>query len=173
MLSLIQMKLFYYLCITFIVAFVLQYWIISYITTEKPIFIQNTRGKMYISIFAASVMGILEVLVYDSYHNVVSLFYYIGLGLIMYLSAHFYKTQNGVDEIDYLKQMIEASSKDKLVSTTLLESTKNINVRTIATNILHRRQRDVDVMNKLLNDLAEKPALPISKKEAFAYGIIK
>jgi hypothetical protein len=160
------MKLFTYLIITFAVAFVLQYWIISMVTTTHARYIHNNRGKMYISLFAASIMGILEVIIYDSYHNTVSLFYYIGLGLGIYGFAHAYKTQMGVTEKDYLHQMIEASSRDMLLSQNLVNHTENINVRTVATNIINKRMRDMDMMTQMM---AQMEKGHVTNKELFDY----
>ena len=162
------MKLLSYLIITFIVAFVLQYWIISIITTSNASYVHHNTGKLYISLFAASIMGILEVIIYDSYHNTVSLFYYIGLGIAIYGFAFMYKTQYNVSEADYLRQMIEASSRDLLLSDNLVKHTTNMNVKTVATNIISKRKRDLDMMTKMLSD--EKKPLPITKKEAFSYN---
>lgn len=144
------MKLLTYLIITFTVAFFLQYWIISMIATTHPRYVQHTRGKLYVSLFAASVMGILEVIIYDSYHNTVSLFYYIGLGIAIYGFAHAYKVQLGVSERDYLCQMTEASSRDVLLSQNVVNHTQNINVRTVATNIINKRKRDLDMMTQMM-----------------------
>lgn len=164
------MKLFTYLLITFAVAFILQFWIISMVVTTHPRYIKHNRGKMYISLFAASVMGILEVIIYDSYHNTVSLFYYIGLGLAIYGFAHAYKVQMGVSETDYLHQMIEASSRDTLLSQNLINHTQNINVRTVATNIINKRKRDMDTMLQMLNEMDKggKGGKGI-KEDPFAY----
>ena len=160
------MKLLTYLVITFAVAFVLQYLIISMVTTTHTKYVEHNRGKLYISLFAASVMGILEVIVYDSYHNTVSLFYYIGLGLAIYGFAHAYKTQMGVSEKDYLKQMIEASSRDMLLSQNLVNHTENLNVRTVATNIINKRMRDMDMMTQMM---AQMDKGPVTNKELFDY----
>ncbi len=163
------MKLLTYLGITFLVAFVLQYYIISFVITHHRDYVYNTYGKMYISLFAASIMGILEVIIYDAYQNTVSVFYYIGLGLLIYISALFYKRQYSVDEADYIKQMLEASSRDLLLSNNLIYHTNNININTVATNIIDRRNRDIHVMRKLLSDIENKQQLPITKSDAFAY----
>jgi hypothetical protein len=160
------MKLLTYLIITFTVAFFLQYWIISIITTTHPRYVQHTRGKLYVSLFAASIMGILEVIIYDSYHNTVSLFYYIGLGMAIYGFAHAYKTQLGVSEKDYLKQMIEASSRDMLLSQNVVNHTQNINVRTVATNVLNKRKRDLDMMTQMM---AQMDKGQVTNAENFDY----
>ena len=160
------MKLLTYLIITFTVAFVLQHWIISMVTTTHPRFVKHNRSKLYISLFAASVMGILEVIIYDSYNNTVSLFYYIALGLAIYGFAHAYKVQMSVSETDYLNQMIEASSRDMLLSQNLINHTQNINVRTVATNILNKRKRDIDMMTQMM---AQMEKGPVTNKELFDY----
>ena len=161
------MKLISYLIITFITAFILQYWIISIITTSNSSYIHHNTGKLYISLFAASIMGILEVIIYDSYHNTISLFYYIALGIAIYGFAFMYKTQFNVSEADYLRQMIEASSRDLLLSENLVNNTKNMTIKTVATNIISKRKSDLDMMTKMLSD---KKTLPITKKEAFSYN---
>lgn len=150
----IYMKLFYYVCITFALAFAAQYWIISYITSRNP---QNSRGKFYLSAFFASMMGILEVMIYDSYRDSVSLFYYVGLGLLAYGMIFAYNTQMGVADDDYLKQMLEHQSRDILLADRIIKNTESQSVRTIATNILNRRKRDVDMMTKMLADLTIGP----------------
>jgi hypothetical protein len=160
------MKLFTYLIITFTVAFVLQYWIISIVTTTNVKFVQHNRCKLYISLFAASVMGILEVIIYDSYHNTVSLFYYIGLGMAIYGFAHAYKTQMGVSDKDYLRQMIEASSRDVLLSQNLVNHTENLNVRTIGANMLNKRKQDIDTMTQMM---AKMEKGQVTNSELFDY----
>lgn len=161
------MKLISYLIITFITAFILQHWIISIITTSHISHVQHNTGKLYISLFAASIMGILEVIIYDSYHNTVSLFYYVGLGIAIYGFAFMFKSQMNVSEADYLRQMIEASSRDLLLSENLINNTKNMTIKTVATNIINKRKRDLDMMTKMLSD---ENKLPITKKEAFSYN---
>ena len=98
------MRLFQYTILTFVVAFLIQYWVLSVITSNRP---QNTVGKFYLSMVSASIMGILEVMIYDTYKSVVSLFYYLALGLSVYIFIYMYKTQSGIDDADYLKQMLE------------------------------------------------------------------
>jgi hypothetical protein len=136
------------------------------ITTTHPRYVQHTRGKLYVSLFAASVMGILEVIIYDSYHNTVSLFYYIGLGMAIYGFAHAYKVQLGVSERDYLCQMTEASSRDVLLSQNVVNHTQNINVRTVATNIINKRKRDLDMMTQMM---AQMDKGQITNAENFDY----
>jgi hypothetical protein len=109
-------------------------------------------------------MGILEVMIYDSYRDSVSLFYYVGLGLLAYAMIFAYNTQMGVADEDYLKQMLEHQSRDILLADRIIKNTESQSVRTIATNILNRRKRDVDMMTKML---ADQTRAPITGKKLF------
>ena len=156
------MKLFYYVCITFAVSFAVQYWVVSHVTSRNP---QNSRGKLYLSTLVASIMSILEVMIYDSYRDTVSLFYYIGLGVLIYAMAFAYNTQMGVDDADYLKQMLENQSRDILLADRIIKSTDSPSVTTVATNILNRRKRDEDAMTKMIVDQEKKQVLTPEKKK--------
>ncbi len=97
------MRLLEYTVLTVVVAFIIQFWVLSAITSDKS---QSTVGKFYLSMVSACIMGILEVMIYDSYKNVVSLFYYLVLGLSLYLFIYFFKNLWWIDDTDYLKQML-------------------------------------------------------------------
>jgi hypothetical protein len=134
---------------------------------------------MYLSVIAASIMCILEVFIYDWYKNVTSLFYYIGLVLVVYMFSYLFKNQTGIDDQDYLKQMLEMHSCDLLISKQALQNTKNQSIQTVATNYINRRNKDIDVIKKLIDDgnkivKAKEPvkswmrvgiASPVGKKE--------
>ena len=152
------MKLFYYVCLTFAVAFVIQYWVISYITTTSPKLIYNSYGKLYLSILVASIMSILEVMIY-----------YIGLGILIYAMAFSYNTQMGVDDDDYLKQMLENQSCDIMLANRIIKHTDSQPVVAVATNILNRRKRDMDAMTKMLMDNDRETKAPITGKKLFTY----
>lgn len=148
------------------VAFLIQYWVLSVITSNRP---QNTVGKFYLSMVSASIMGILEVMIYDTYKSVVSLFYYLALGLSVYIFIYMYKTQSGIDDADYLKQMLESHSKEMVLSQMAISKTENNHVRTIANNVINRRKRDIDVIEKMLDDAEKVKLAPITKSNVFNY----
>ena len=158
------MQLLQYTLLTFIVAFFLQYWVLSVITSTRP---QNTMGKFYLSIISASIMGILEVMIYDSYKNVVSVFFYLFLTLTLYLFIYLFKQQFGIDDADYLKQMLESHSREMFLSQLAAEKTTNIQVKRVANNIIERRKRDIDVIDKMLDDDSKKAQ--VTKKNLFTY----
>ena len=160
------MRLFQYTILTFVVAFLIQYWVLSVITSNRP---QNTVGKFYLSMVSASIMGILEVMIYDTYKSVVSLFYYLALGLSVYIFIYMYKTQSGIDDADYLKQMLESHSKEMVLSQMAISKTENNHVRTIANNVINRRKRDIDVIEKMLDDAEKVKLAPITKSNVCNY----
>ncbi len=157
------MKLSTYLLFTFFTAFFLFYWAIPTVATNRSEHVYWTRGKLYLSIFAGSVMSLLEIVLHDIYHDTVSIFHLLFFGLLVFLCAHFYRIQQSIDEKDYIQQMLEAAHKDLLVSRALLEHSTNMNVRTIATNIVDRRTRDIHTFDKLLTDIAKPKELSITK----------
>jgi uncharacterized protein (DUF305 family) len=63
--------------------------------------------------------------------------------------------------------MMESHSREMLLSQMVLKKTENIQVRTVATNAVNRRKRDMDVIAKMLDDSAKKA--PITKTNLFNY----
>lgn len=162
------MQLLQYTLLTLVVAFFIQFWVISVITSKRP---QNTVGKFYLSMVSACIMGILEVMIYDTYKSTVSLFYYLFLGLMVYVFVYLYKSQTGIDEIDYLKQMMESHSREMELSKMVVERTTNVQVKSIASTLIQRRKRDMDVIDKLLDDDSKKQPKEYfqTKREAKPY----
>jgi hypothetical protein len=160
------MRLLEYTLLTVAVAFIIQFWVLSAITSDKP---QPTVGKFYLSMVSACIMGILEVMIYDTYKSVVSLFYYLVLGLSLYLFIYFFKNSSWINDTDYLKQMLESHSRELLLSQMVIKKTENTHVQTIATNIVHRRKKDMDVIAKMLDDAEKQMKAPITKTNVFNY----
>jgi len=160
------MKLLEYTLLTIAVAFIIQFWVLSAITSDKP---HNTVGKFYLSLVSAFIMGILEVMIYDSYKSTVSLFFYLVLGLSLYLVIYFFRNSWWINDADYMKQMMESHSREMLLSQRVLKKTENIHVRTVATNVVNRRKKDMDVLAKMLDDADKEMKAPITKTNLFNY----
>jgi hypothetical protein len=167
-----RMKLFTYLILTFIVAFFVQFWVLSIISVSSTEHVKATRGKAYLSVVAASIMCILEVFIYDWYKNETSLFYYISFVLVAYLFSYLFKNQVGVDDQDYLKQMLEAHSRDLLLSKQMLQTTKSQSIQTVATNYINRRNKDIDVVKKLIDDKDKNDKAKIPVKSTMRFGTV-
>jgi hypothetical protein len=160
------MRLLEYTVLTIVVAFIIQFWVLSALTSDKS---QSTMGKFYLSMVSACIMGILEVMIYDTYKNTISLFYYLILGVSLYLFIYFFKNLWWINDTDYLKQMLESHSREMVLSQMLVKKTENTHVQTIATNIIHRRKRDMDVIVKMLDDADKQMKAPITKTNVFNY----
>lgn len=143
------MQLLQYSMLTFVMAFMIQYWVLSIVTSARP---QNTVGKFYLSVVTASIMGFLEVMIYDTYKSVVSLTYYLCFGFLIYVFLYMYKKQIGIDDADYLKQMLELHSCEMEMSLLAVDKTTNNQVKMVANNVVQRRKRDMDVIEKMLDD---------------------
>lgn len=160
------MRLLEYTLLTVIVAFIIQFWVLSAITSDKP---QPTMGKFYLSMVSACIMGILEVMIHDTYKSVVSLFYYLVLGVSLYLFIYFFRNSWWINDADYLKQMLESHSREMLLSQMAIKNTENTHVQTIATNVVNRRKKDMDVIAKMLDDAEKQVKAPITKANVFNY----
>jgi hypothetical protein len=158
------MHLFEYTALTFIVAFMIQYWVISILKSKHHV---HSAGKVYLSLVAASMMGILEVMIYDTYKSTVSLYYYMALGLVTGLSMYMYNHAD--DDMDYLKQLLESHMYEVSISKRALETSDNSQVITIANNLVHRREKDMGSIQKLLKDPNEKTRGHITKSNLFNY----
>ena len=160
------MRLLEYTLLTVIVAFIIQFWVLSAITSDKP---QPTMGKFYLSMVSACIMGILEVMIYDTYKSTISLFFYLVLGLSLYMMIYFFRNSWWINDADYMKQMLESHSREMVLSQMVLKKTENIHVQTIATNVVNRRKKDMDVLAKMLDDATKEVKAPITKTNVFNY----
>ena len=158
------MKLLEYTLLTIAVAFIIQFWVLSAITSDKP---QPTVGKFYLSMVSGCIAGILEVMIYDTYKSTVSLFFYLVLCLSLYMMIYFFRNSWWINDADYMKQMLESHSKEMVLSQMVLKKTENIHVRTIASNVVNRRKKDMDVLAKMLDDANKEIKAPITKTNVF------
>ena len=65
--------------------------------------------------------------------------------------------------------MLESHSKEMVLSQMVLKKTENIHVRTIASNVVNRRKKDIDVLAKMLDDAEKEVKAPITKTNVFNY----
>jgi hypothetical protein len=98
----------------------------------------------------ACLMGIIEVLIYDSYMNTTSWKYYIILLSLLVLLIILYRRQIYVDEKNYLNEMIEHHSMALLTSKNILNKTSDNELITLANNIIKTQQSEINYMNNLL-----------------------
>lgn len=146
-----SMSLSYSVSYMIITGFLTNYFIMSNVMTNDVANITNSLSKIYLSCIMAFIMGILEVLMYDMHNQIVSIKYYIPLFLCFSLSVWLYRRQIAVNEINYLREMIEHHDMALFTSKNLLDKPAiSPKVREFAKNIVNTQTKEIDEMNELI-----------------------
>ena len=132
-------------------SFVIQFFIMSTIMTNKTLNIRPSVGKFYMSVVMALLMGLLEVAMYDYHMSSISIFYYLFMGLMTVIFIYLYRNQIYIYDKDYLNEMIEHHSMALLTSEEILQKTESQRVKRLAENIISTQQAEIEYMGKLLN----------------------
>ena len=130
-------------------SFLIQFFIMSALMTNKLLNIRSTIGKFYISCIMALLMGLLEVGMYDFYMNSLSFIYYFALIFALIIFVYLYKNQIYIYDKDYLNEMIEHHSMALLTSEEILQKTGSERVKRLAENIISTQQKEIEYMEQL------------------------
>ena len=132
----------------FIINFVFQYVIMSVIMADRIGYITNSLGKVYLS----TLMGLFMVIMHISMRafKFVEMVPYIVLFIGVVI---LYKLQVGIDEKQYVNEMIEHHSMALLTSRNILEKTENKPVRELAQRILDNQKQEIGEMRNVLTHL--------------------
>lgn len=146
----------YFLGFMMISSFVIQYIIMSWIMTNDIENIQHSLSKIYISTIMAIIMGILEVFMHSfmtmSMSKIPFVYYYIPLFSSLILFLWLYKKQVGVDDVNYLNEMIEHHSMALLTSEEILKKTTNPQVKELAENIIKTQNAEIQQMKNIVDE---------------------
>lgn len=144
----------FYMVIT---GFITHYFIISNVMSYNVGNITNNLSKVYMSACMAFIMGILEVLMQDIMHGTTSYYYYIPLFICFIGFLWLYRKQVSVNEVEYLKEMIEHHDMALFTSQNLLKK-QNISpkVRALATKIVDVQKKEIDDMKQLIQQSKKK-----------------
>jgi hypothetical protein len=136
-----------------ITGFITQYFIMSLMMTYDFGNITNNLSKVYLSACMAFIMGILEVLMQDIMRGVVSYQYYIPLFICFITFFWLYRKQVAINEVDYLKEMIEHHDMALFTSKNILDK-PNVSpkVRDFAKRIVNVQTKEIDEMNQLIQE---------------------
>ena len=99
----------------------------------------------------ASLMGFLEVVMYDYHMGSISIVYYLSLSLVLSIFIYLYRNQSYIYDKDYLNEMIEHHSMALLTSEEILQKTDSERVKRLAENIIETQTAEIEYMDKLLN----------------------
>lgn len=145
------MRILHTMVVMFIGSFIIQYFLMSTIMTNKTENITNSLGKAYLSVIMGLYMVVLEIMMHDHHYDVFSMRYYIIIGCLLGFFIYLYKTQKYISDKEYLKEMIEHHSMALLTSNKILEKTDNYNVAKLAKNIIQTQQDEIRDMKEILN----------------------
>ena len=147
------MHFYHSLLFMFITSFIIQYYVMSFIMTNKTQNFTNSIGKMYITIIMSILMLLSEVYMHDSTYNVFSYKLYILFISISLVFIFLYRTQAFIYDKQYLEEMIEHHSMALLTSNKILEKTNSYDVAKLAKNIIQTQTDEIDIMNNILRKL--------------------
>jgi hypothetical protein len=133
----------------FIGMFLIQYIIMGFVMTDRLDNINHSTGKIYMSIIMGLFMVLLDMLLGPMF-NVQHFTMMFGLTLVF---IYLYRIQFGVDDKNYIREMIEHHSMALLTSKNILEKTKNPAVINYATKILVGQENEIADMNYLLKSI--------------------
>jgi hypothetical protein len=105
-----------------ILVFVIQYFIMSWVTTNTPNDITSSLNKIYLSTITALMFGFVYVLLIDfKQGSLIDYNYYIGLGIGIGVLIYAYKNQIGITDFDWANSMIELQSNGIMLSKKMSE----------------------------------------------------
>lgn len=118
----------------------------SYVMTNSSANITNSIGKLYLALIMSFSMGLLDCFIMGDqiYLNYVVLFGLLFIAIIMY------RNQKGVDDKNYLNEMIEHHSMALLTSKSIIKKTKDNRVKNLAENIIKSQQSEINYMRQIL-----------------------
>jgi len=131
-------------------SFIIQMFVMSFIMTNAASNITFSRGKFYMSVIMAVLMGLLEVSMFDYHMKTFSVFYYLSLFFMLVVFIYLYRNQVYIEDKDYLEEMIEHHSMALLTSDEILQKTKSERVKKLAENIISTQEKEIAYMRQLL-----------------------
>jgi Ca2+/Na+ antiporter len=107
-------------------------------------------GKFYMAVIMAVLMGLTEVLMFDTHMKTVSGIYYLSLFFVLVVFVYLYRNQVYIEDKDYLNEMIEHHSMALLTSEEILQKTHSERVKKLAENIIVTQEKEIEYMRQLI-----------------------
>ena len=143
------MELTYSLWFMMISSFIIQLIFMSSIMTDSYKNITFSIGKFYMAVIMAILMGLTEVLMFDTHMKTVSGIYYLSLFFVLVVFVYLYRNQVYIEDKDYLNEMIEHHSMALLTSEEILQKTHSERVKKLAENIIVTQEKEIEYMRQL------------------------
>ena len=143
------MELTYSLWFMMIASFIIQLIVMSTFMTDSYKNITFSIGKFYMAVIMAILMGLTEVLMFDTHMKTVSGIYYLSLFFVLVVFVYLYRNQVYIEDKDYLNEMIEHHSMALLTSEEILQKTHSERVKKLAENIIVTQEKEIEYMRQL------------------------
>ena len=134
-----------------VATFLIQYFLVSIVTTSNPMYIRHSLGKFYLSLVVAFSIGIIEIMIHDISYDTRSVNKYFVMLALLILSIIAYRNQIFVTDDQYLNQMIENKSVQQLEDEEILKKTHSYGVTRMAKLSVQNTQEEINKMIRLLN----------------------
>ena len=145
------MKITHTILIMFVGSFIIQYFLMPPIMVSENAYITNNIGKAYMAVIMGLFMVVLEIMMHDHEHNMLSLNLYAIFIVILALFVYLYRKQVAIDDKQYLEGMIEHHSMGIFTSEEILKKTDNYEVAKIAKNIIQTQNDELRTMRELID----------------------
>ena len=133
------------LSMMFVGSFLIQFIFMSLVMTDSVGHITFSLGKFYLSVIMGLCMVIYELLMRD-----VRLQSFFPFLLLLILFIYFYRTQFGIGDHNYLKEMIEHHSMALVTSKNIRNKTKRGDTIDLASRIQYTQEREIKEMEHML-----------------------
>jgi hypothetical protein len=137
----------------FIGSIIIGYFITSSLLVNDISDVKNSLTKFYSAIWMALWMVVLELLMFTHMNKEVPISAYVITFVLIAIIFYCARRQVMVDDKQYLQAMIQHHSSAILTSDAILQKTRNDKVKKLATWISKSQQKEIDDMNKLLNEI--------------------
>ena len=134
-------------------SFIIQYFIMPPFMVNNIADITFTLSNAYLSLFMGLLMGVVEVIMYDTRYNMMSVKYYVSLFVASAVCVYLYRYQIGINDKQYLEEMIEHHSMALLTSEKIVEKTENYDVAALSKIILQTQTDEIIKMRDILSKL--------------------
>ena len=146
------MKFFKKIVFTFIINFVIQYFIFSAILLHSIRDFTHNVSKFYIASIVGLVMVTIDIFMHKIKYNTLNFPLFLSVSSLLILFIYLYRIQYAVDDNDFLKQLKENNSASLLISKAIEAKTNTYDVAKITKNIIQNDSRHLfDTARSKLN----------------------
>lgn len=130
-----------------------QYYVMPNVMLNDVANIRNSLGKFYLAGVMAFIMAILEVIMFDIHNKTITISYYIPLFACFVITLWLYRNQIAVNDVNYLREMIEHHDMALLTSKGILNKPDvSPKVRELAKKIIDTQTSEIIEMNELIKE---------------------